>query len=243
MEITIFMSGHSKWAQIKRSKGAADVKRGILFGKLSKQISIAAREGKDPSMNFKLRIAIDKAKEHLFPKDNIERAIEKGSSSSGAIMQSLQYEGYGPATTAFIVEAVSDNPNRTFQMIRNIFFKNGGNIGQPGSVSWMFKSKGQILVERSGQEMTAAELVAIDAGAEDVRESEEGLEVYTTPETLEVVKKALLDAGAKIAQAEVIMESSQGTDLSEDQKEAVQKLYDALNDDEDVVAVHSSANL
>jgi YebC/PmpR family DNA-binding regulatory protein len=238
------MSGHSKWATIKRSKGAADVKRGILFAKLSKQITIAAREGIDPEMNFKLRLAIDKARQNSMPNDNIERAIKKvAGNEDGAQMHSLQYEGYGPAGTSFIVEAVSDNPNRTFQMIRNIFTKNGGNIGQPGSVEWMFQTKGQILVERTEDDMSEIELAAIDAGAEDVRESEEGLEVYAKPEELEQVKAVLTKAGAKIAQAEVIKEASQGIDLDEQQKEQVQKLYDALSDDEDTVAVHTSANL
>lgn len=237
------MSGHSKWAQIKRSKGAADVKKGTLFSKLSKQITIAAKSGTNPDMNFKLRIAIDKARESAMPNDNIERAVKKAAGAEGgAQVQSLTYEGYGPAGTAFIVEAASDNPNRTFQNIRTIFTKNGGNIGQPGSVAWMFQTKGQILVEKNA-DMDALELAAIDAGADDVRRSEEGMEVYTKPEQLEKVKQALAAAGAKIAQAEVIMESSQGTDLAPDQIEPVQKLFDALSDDEDVVAVHTSANL
>lgn len=236
------MSGHSKWAQIKRSKGAADVKRGALFAKLSKQITIAAKNGLNPDMNFKLRLCIEKARENLMPMDNIDRAIKKAAGADSGQMQSLTYEGYGPAGTAFIVEAASDNPNRTFQNIRTVFTKNGGNIGQPGSVGWMFQTKGQILVERAG-DMDALELAAIDAGAADVRRSEEGMEVYTKPEELEKVKQALNAAGAKIAQAEIIMESSQGTDLSADQIEPVQKLFDALSDDEDVVAVHTSANL
>jgi YebC/PmpR family DNA-binding regulatory protein len=237
------MSGHSKWAQVKRSKGAADVKKGALFSKLSKQITIAAREGRDPGMNFKLRLAIEKAKENLMPKDNIERAVEKGSGNSGVVLQSLQYEGYGPAGTSFIIEAASDNPNRTFQMIRNIFTKNGGNIGQPGTVAWMFVTRGQILVERKNEDMSEMELAAIDAGAEDVKESAEGLEIYTAPESLEKVKQTLITAGANVVQAEIIKEASQGIDLTEEQKVQVQKLYDALSDDDDVVAVHTSANL
>jgi YebC/PmpR family DNA-binding regulatory protein len=238
------MSGHSKWSTIKRAKGAADAKRAILFAKLSKQISIAARDGTDPEMNFKLRLAIDKAREHSMPNDNIDRVIKRASGSEGAAqMQSLQYEGYGPVGTAFIVEAASDNPNRTFQMIRNAFAKNGGNIGQPGSVEWMFQTKGQILIERSKEDMSELELAAIDAGADDVRESEEGLEIYTKPEDLQSVKEALEKAGAKIAQTEIIKETTQGVDLSEEQKMQVQKLYDALTDDEDAVAVHTSANL
>lgn len=236
------MSGHSKWAQIKRSKGAADVKRGVLFSKLAKKITIAARGGTNPDMNFQLRLAIEKAKENLVPKDNIERAIQKGSGADAATMQTLTYEGYGPAGTSFIVEAASDNPNRTFQNVRNVFTKNGGNIGQSGSVAWMFQTKGQILVERSDN-LEDLELAAIDAGADDVRESEEGLEIYTKPENIEDVKNALVVAGAKIAQSEIIMESSQGTDLTPEQIPLVHKLFDALTDDEDVVAVHTSANL
>ena len=237
------MSGHSKWSTIKRAKGAADAKKGALFGKLSKNISIAAREGADPSMNFKLRLAIEKAREHSMPKENIENAIKKSSGSEGAALQSLVYEGYGPAATAFIVETASDNPNRTFQKVRTVFTKNGGNIGQQGSVAWMFQTKGQILAERTSEDMSEIELAAIDAGAEDVRESEEGLEVYTTPENIEAVKEAMEKTGAKVVQAEVIKESSQGVDLTEEQKVEVQKLFDALSDDEDVVAVHTSANL
>lgn len=236
------MSGHSKWAQIKRSKGTADQKRGVLFSKLSKQITIAARDGQNPDTNFKLRLAIDKARENSMPNDNIERAIKKAGGSDAGQMQYLLYEGYGPFGTAFLVEAASDNPNRTFQNMRTIFTKNGGNIGQPGSVNWMFQSKGQILAERHG-DMGVIQLAAIDAGAQDVRESEEGLEIYTLPEDLENIKAAVKKAGAKIAQAEIIMEASQGTDLTEEQKLHVQKLFDALTDDEDSVSVHTSANL
>lgn len=237
------MSGHSKWSQIKRSKAITDNKRGALFSRFSKQITIAAREGIDPDMNFKLRLAMQKAREQGMPNENIDRAIKKAAGGEGdSQIQSLTYEGYGPAGTAFIVEAASDNPNRTYQNIRTIFTKNGGSIGNQGTVSWMFQTKGQILVERSDK-LDALEMEAIDAGASDVRESSEGLEVYTKPEELEKIKSDLAAAGAKIAQAEVIMESSQGTDLGEDQKPAVQRLFDALSDDEDVVAVHTSANL
>jgi YebC/PmpR family DNA-binding regulatory protein len=237
------MSGHSKWSQIKRTKGVLDKKRGVVFSRLSKQITIAARDGANPDMNFKLRLAILKAREQAMPNDNIERAIKKASGAEGGVqIQLLTYEGYGPAGTAFIVEAASDNPNRTFQNIRTIFTKNGGTIGAQGSVRWMFQSKGQILVERS-ENLAELELVAIDAGADDVRESDEGLEIYTKPEKLEVVKNALSAAGAKIAQGEIIMESLQGTDLTEEQKPAVERLFAALEEDEDVVAVHTSANL
>ncbi len=237
------MSGHSKWSQIKRTKGALDVKKGAVFSKLSKQITIAAKSGQNPDMNFKLRLAIQKAKEQAMPIDNINRAIKKASGAEAGALHELKYEGYGPAGTSFIVEAASDNPNRTLQTVRLIFDRNGGNLGQPGSVSWMFTTKGQILVERKGDNMADVELAAIDAGAQDVRESDEGLEVYTKPEDVEAVKLAIEKAGAKVAQAEVIMESSQGTDLTDEQIADVQKLFDLLSDEEDVVAVHTSANL
>ncbi len=236
------MSGHSKWAQIKRSKGAADVKKGALFSKLSKQITIAAKDGSSPDTNFKLRLAVQKARENAMPNDNIDRAIKKASGADANNMHTLQYEGYGPAGTAFIVEAASDNPNRTFQNIRTIFAKNGGNIGQPGSVAWQFQTKGQILVERAAN-LSEIELAAIDAGADDVRESTEGLEIYTKPEDLEKIKNIVTTSGAKIAQAEIIMESSQGVNLKPEQIPSVHKLFDALSDDEDVVGVHTSANL
>lgn len=239
------MSGHSKWAQIKRSKGAADVKKGALFSQLSKQITIAAKDGANPEINFKLRLAIAKAREKSMPNENIERAIKKaaGGSEGALALQSLTYEGYGPAGTAFIVEAASDNPNRTFQNIRNVFTKNGGNLSQPGSVGWMFQTKGQILVERTSEDMSDIQLAAIDAGSIDVRESNEGLEIYTAPENLEKIRETLANSGAKIAQAEIIKEAAQGAGLTEEQKPTVQKLFDALSDDEDVVAVHTSANL
>jgi len=237
------MSGHSKWSQIKRTKGILDKKKGVLFSRLSKQITLAARDGGDPDMNFKLRLAILKAKEQVMPKENIDRAIKKAAGMDGSIqIQSLLYEGYGPSGTAFIVEAASDNPNRAYQNIRNIFTKNSGNISTQGTVAWMFQTKGQILVERDAN-IDKLEMTAIDAGADDVRESEEGLEVYTKPEGLEKVKDALVAAGANIAQAEIIKEASQGTDLTDEEKPVVQKLFDALSDDEDVVAVHTSANL
>ena len=143
-----------------------------FFSKLSKQITIAAKSGGNPDMNFRLRLTIEKARESAMPNDNIERAIKKAVGGEEVQMQSLQYEGYGPAGTSFIVEAASDNPNRTFQNIRNIFTKNGGSVGQPGSVGWMFQTKGQILVEKSG-DIDALELTAIDAGAQDVRSRSE----------------------------------------------------------------------
>jgi len=240
------MSGHSKWAQIKRTKGALDAKRGLLFSKLSKKISIAVKEGGgsgDPSVNYKLKSMVDYAKGQGMPNDNIDRAIKSATSSNAGTIQEVVYEGYGPFGTAFLVEAATDNTNRTYNNVRHIFSKHGGTIGAQGSVAWQFSTKGQILVERDRSDLSDIILAGIDAGAADVRESEEGLEVYTEPLELQKIKSALEQAGAKIAQADIIKESSQGTDLTEEQKPKVDALFAELENDEDVIAVHTSANL
>jgi YebC/PmpR family DNA-binding regulatory protein len=238
------MSGHSKWSQIKRTKGVLDQKRGLLYSKLSKKISIAAKEGgsSDPSTNYKLKSAIDYAKAQGMPNDNIDRAIKAATGGSAGNIKEVIYEGYGPFGTAFLVECATDNTNRTSNNIRQIFSKHGGNMGAQGSVAWQFNSKGQILVERDGN-LANIEMAAIDVGADDVRESEEGLEVYTAAADLTKIKDALTTAGAKIAQADIIKESSQGVDLTEEQKPKVDALFAELENDEDVIAVHTSANL
>ena len=239
------MSGHSKWSQIKRSKGAADAKKGLLFSKFSKKIAIAVKEGGggDINANFKLKTIVEIAKEAGMPNDNIERSVKNatGNGAENAISEVI-YEGYGPFGTAFLVEAATDNTNRTFNNLRHIFTKHEGSIGIQGSVAWQFSTKGQILVENS-QNIESLELLAIEAGAEDVRGSVEGLEVYTKPQDLQKIKSVLIGQGAKIAQADIIKESSQGTDLTEDQKPKVDALFAALENDEDVIAVHTSANL
>ena len=239
------MSGHSKWSQIKRTKGVLDQKRGLLFSKLSKKISIAVKEGGggDPSANFKLKGAIEYAKGQGMPNDNIDRAIKAATGGSAGNIKEVIYEGYGPFGTAFLVETATDNTNRAHSNIKHIFSKHGGSIGAQGSVAWQFAGKGQILVERSGGDLSNLELVSIDAGADDVRESPEGLEVYTKPGDLQKIKSALEKAGAKIAQADIIQESSQGVDLTEEQKPKVGALFAELENDEDVIAVHTSANL
>lgn len=249
------MSGHSKWSQIKRTKGAKDAKRGVLFSKLSKKITIAAKSGNsDPALNFQLRTEIENAKAEGMPNDNIERAIKKATDKDSLQMTEAVYEGYGPFGTAFLIEVATDNTNRAVQHIKHAFSKHEGSLGAMGSVAWQFETKGQILVENNSQSpisnsqnkipgMAELELIAIDAGADDVRESEEGLEVYTKPELLQSIKTALATAGASIAQAQIIKESSQGVDLTEEQKPKVDALFAELEDNEDVVAVHTSANL
>lgn len=244
------MSGHSKWSQIKRTKGAKDAKRGVLFSKLSKKITLAAKNGgsSDPALNFQLRTEIENAKAEGMPNDNIERAAKKAFDKTAAQISEVVYEGYGPFGTAFLVEAATDNTNRTVQNIKHTFSKYGGSLGAMGSVAWQFETKGQILIQRVESreqriEISQLELLAIEAGAEDVRESAEGLEVYTRPEQLQTVKTALEKAGAVIAQAAIIKESSQGVELTTEQIPTVETLFAELEDNEDVVAVHTSANL
>jgi YebC/PmpR family DNA-binding regulatory protein len=237
------MSGHSKWATIKRAKGAADAKRGKLFSKLAKTIAVAVRVGgsSDLNFNFKLRVAVDKAKAAAMPADNIDRAIKRGAGEGKQAIESVVYEGYGPAGSALIIEAVTDNKNRTTQTIRNSFNKFGGRMGEQGSVAWMFESKGQILMEKQpGTDDLALEL--IDVGAEDIKETDEGLEVYTLPVDLEKIKKYLEDKGLKILDAEVIMKPNQSVDVSEADAKKIQDLIALLEDDDDVMNVHSNVN-
>jgi len=186
---------------------------------------------------------VDYAKDQGMPNDNIERAIKAATGGAAGNIKEVIYEGYGPFGTAFLVEAATDNSNRTFNNIRKIFSEQGGNTGAQGSVAWQFVTKGQILVERDRDDLSELELAAIDAGADDVRESEEGLEVYTKPQDLDKIKKIIITGGGKIAQAAIIKESSQGTDLTEEQKPKVDALFAELENDEDVIAVHTSANL
>src|SRR3990167_5149616 len=237
------MSGHSKWATIKRQKGIADKKRGQVFSKLSREISLAAKNGSDPTMNFRLRLVLDRAKDAGVPKDVIERAVKRGAGEEGQLEEIVD-EGYGPFGTAFLIEAATDNKNRTTNNIKHVFSEYGGNLGAQGSVAWQFATRGQILVERNNRDdLSDLQLAAIDAGAEDVRESPEGLEVYTLPVDLEKIKQVLIAAGAKIAEAQVIKESSQGVGLTAEQKTKIEELAQELENDEDVIAVHTSANL
>lgn len=237
------MSGHSKWSTIKRAKGAADLKRGALFAKLSKKISLAVREGGsgDPAHNFKLRVEIEKAKAASLPNDNIERAIRKGAGlEGGATLEEVTYEGYGPYGTAFIIETATDNRNRTVSSIKHILGKHDGTLGAQGSVSWQFKTRGMILVIRDNRDLPELGLAVIDQGAEDIVESEEGLIIYTRPQDLEKIKTWLEQHQVAIAEAEIIQESEQPVELSNGQWSVVEKLIQELEDNEDVTAVYSS---
>lgn len=247
------MSGHSKWAQIKRQKAVADKKKGQIFSKLSREITIATAGGADPGTNFKLRLVLDRAKTAGLTKDVIERAIKRGTGESqeGQI-EEMTYEGYGPFGTAFLIEAATDNKNRLSQEIKHIFSKHAGNLGTQGSVAWQFMTKGQILIpfpispplQGGGEEgVQELSLLAIDMGAEDVRSSKEGVEIYCAPLDLGKIKAALIQKGLTIAQAQIIKESTQGVDLTEEQKKQVDALIAELEENEDVIAVHTSANL
>ena len=201
------MSGHSKWSQIKRQKGVTDIKRSGVFTKLSNNITIAARlGGGSPETNFRLRLAIDKAKAASMPKDNIERAVKRGAGElGGAQIEEVVYEGYGPGGVAVLIEALTDNKNRTAPQIRNIFSKHNGNMGAPGSVAWMFSAKGVIRLETAGLKLSMedVELAAIDAGAEDVKESDNDLTIICEPGNLENLKKSLELKGIAVEYAEV----------------------------------------
>ncbi len=239
------MSGHSKWSTIKRDKGAKDAKKGVLFSKLSKKISLAVKDGGsgDPTHNLKLRTEIDAAKGQGFTNDNIDRAIKKGLGQDGSTqLEEVVYEGYGPHGTAFIIEAVTDNTNRTVGNVKKIFTKAGGSLGALGSVSWQFQTRGEILVERSDADLEALELIAIDAGATDVIESEEGLAVYTEPTKVDVVKKALELAGAPIAHSAIAKQAAQPVIIeNEMDRQTIEHLITTFEDDEDVIAVYTNA--
>jgi YebC/PmpR family DNA-binding regulatory protein len=239
------MAGHSKWKQIKRQKAVTDQKRGAQFTKLGREITMAAKQGGgDPVGNARLRLAILKAKEGNMPTDIIERAINKAvGDSDTSNLDEVVYEGYGPGGTAVMVEAVTDNRNRTVAEIRNAFGKGGGNLGESGSVGWLFSTRGVISLPLPPKADTdEVALVAIDAGADDFVVEDEGLSVYTKPEELESVRRALIDAGFEPDSAETARVPSTTVQLEE--KDAVQtlRLLDRLEDLDDVQRVFSNAD-
>lgn len=233
------MSGHSKWATIKRQKGVADVKRGNLFTKLANTITIAARSGDgNPETNFRLRLAIDKAKSASMPKDNIERAVKRGTGElGGAVIEEVNYEGYGPGGVAILVETLTDNKNRTGPVIRNIFSKHGGNMGNIGSVAWMFEQKGVIRLDLSAvnKPKDEIELSAIDAGAEDVREGSGDLTILCAKLNLETLKKTLEEKGIPVEYAETEYVASTPMSIDDAKiREQLDALYADLDNCDDV---------
>ena len=239
------MSGHSKRSSIKHKKGAADAKRGKLFSKLARAITVAARDGGgDPSGNPTLATAIQKAKEASMPKDKIQKAIDvgTGAGSEGAAIERVLYEGYGPAGVAVLVEALTDNRNRASAEIRHAFSKHGGNLGEPGSVAWIFEKKGAVAVDagRHGEDDLMA---AIDAGAEDVREEGDQLRVICEPGDLTAVREALEGAGVEIVSAGLATEPKSTVEVKGHDAERLLKLLDALDDQDDVDEVFANFDI
>jgi YebC/PmpR family DNA-binding regulatory protein len=240
------LSGHSKWSTIKRKKGAADAKRGALFGKLSKAITIAAREGGgDVEMNPALSLAVQKAKDGNMPNDNIQRAIDKGTGSGAdaAAIERITYEGYAPGGVAVLVDVVTDNRNRTASDVRYIFSKNGGKLGTSGSVAYLFERKGIVLVPKDGADEDELMMAALEAGAEDVDAQDSDYRVVTTPETFTAVRVALDEAGISYENAEITMQPQNSVDLDAATARQTLRLIDALEENDDVQEVYANFDI
>jgi YebC/PmpR family DNA-binding regulatory protein len=240
------MSGHSKWSTIKRKKGAADAKRGALFGKLSKAITLAAREGGgDPEMNPALGLAIHKAKEANMPNDNIQRAIDKGT-GAGADTDTIErvtYEGYAPGGVAVLVEVLTDNRNRAASDVRYIFSKNGGKLGTSGSVVYLFERKGVILVPKEGVDEDELIELALEVGAEDIEPMESDYRVVTAPEDFVTVRDSLHEVGITFENAEITMQPQNSVDLDAATARQTLRLIDALEENDDVQEVHANFDI
>jgi len=236
------MSGHSKWSKIKRQKGADDAKRGQIFTKLTREIIVAAREGGgNPEANFRLRLAIQKARDANMPSENINRAIQKGTGSGEGAGQltEITFEGYGPKGVAILVQAVTDNRNRTVQEVRSLFTRFGGSLGASGSVSWLFENKGVITVDATGKEAEDLAMTAIECGAEDVKIEKGYIEIYTKPKDLEVIRKAI-EAKRPVSSAEVLMEPKNTVLLEGEEAAKVLNFLERLEELDDVQKVASN---
>ena len=240
------MSGHSKWSTIKRKKGAADAKRGALFGKLSRAITVAAREGGgDPDMNPALGLAVQKAKEGNMPNDNIQRAIDKGTGAGADAEQfeRITYEGYAPGGVAIMVEVLTDNRNRAASDVRYIFSKNGGKLGTSGSVSYLFERKGVVLIPKSEVDENELMELALEAGAEDVEPMESDYRVVTAPEDFATVRESLKEAGVAFENAEITMQPQNSIDLDAGTAKQTLRLIDALEENDDVQEVYANFDI
>ncbi|MBK5110544.1 MAG: YebC/PmpR family DNA-binding transcriptional regulator [Thermoleophilia bacterium] len=239
------MSGHSKWSSIKHKKGAADAKRGQRFTKLAKAITVAAREGGgDVDANPSLATAVQKARDESMPKANIERAIDRGTGegADAEVVERIQFEGYGPGGAAILVEALTDNRNRTSAEVRHAFTRHGGNLGEPGSVAWMFETHGVVVVD--GESHSEDDLiVAIDAGASDVVEQEGRLRVIADPADLTSVKEALTGEGITVESVGLVTEATNTVEVAESEAGTLIKLLDAIEDQEDVSEVHANFDI
>lgn len=239
------MSGHSKWSKIKRKKGASDAKRGKIFTKLIKELTIAARQGGgDPDSNARLRKAIADAKQENMPSDNIDRAIKKGTGDlDGTKYEEFTMEAYGPKGVALIVQIQTDNKNRTLSEIKHIFSKNGGNLGAAGCVAWMFDKKGIIAFDKSNATEEQLMEVGLDAGAEDIKDKGDSFEVMMDPANFEAVKKAFDDNKLKYELADVAMIPQTYVTLDSKDAETMIKLVEALEDNDDVQKVHTNSEI
>jgi YebC/PmpR family DNA-binding regulatory protein len=239
------MAGHSKWAQIKHKKATVDARRGQLFTKLARAITVAARDGGgDPEGNASLANAIEKAKSLRMPKDNIERAIARGTGegADAAAIEAVTYEGYGPGGVAILVECLTDNRNRTAAEVRHIFSRADANLGEPGSVSWMFEKKGVVLVD-GGRYSEDDLIVAIDAGAEDVAADGDSLRIVAEPADLRAVSESLAQAGVEVQSAEQVMLPKTSVEVGPGDARKLLRLMDALDEQDDVDQVHANFDI
>jgi YebC/PmpR family DNA-binding regulatory protein len=239
------MSGHSKWSTIKRKKGAEDAKRGKIFTRVAREISMAAREGGgDPNANSALRLAVDKARGANMPKENIERAIKRGTGElEGGHLEEVFYEGYGPHGVALLVKCLTDNRNRTLSEVRRVFNRSGGSLAEAGAVAWLFDTKGYIVVDRDKKDPDEIFMLAVDAGAEDVQTSDEVIEVYTDPGDLHWVRESLAGRGLSIEDAELAQVPKTLMTLSEKDTLQVMNMIEALEELDDVQQVYSNLDI
>ena len=240
------MSGHSKWSTIKHKKAATDAKKGAIFTKMAREIAVAAKEGGgDPTANFRLRLAVQKAREVNMPADSIDRAIKRGTGEQGGVhYEELRYEGYGPGGVAIMVDALTDNRNRTASEIRSIFTRHGGNVAEQGSVAWIFKRQGVIMADPAGKNPDELALEVIELGATDVQVSDRQLDVETEPDDFEKVREGLAGLGAKIASAELTMTPSQTVPVTDDSDAStLLRLMEALEDSDDAQQVYANFDI
>ncbi len=238
------MGGHSHWATTKRHKAAVDAKRGKLFTRIIRELTIAARSGGDPDMNPRLRLAVSKAKDANMPADTMKKAIQRGTGElPGVTYEEFTLEGYGPGGTAVLLEITSDNRNRTVAEIRSLLTKNSGNMAEAGAVSWQFQKKGLLLIDKDKIEEDQLLSLALDAGAEDVKVVEKSFEVTTAPTDFEAVKKALGDANIEMSFAEVTYVAQNQVKLDEKAAEQMLKLMEILDDQDDVQKVHANFDI
>ena len=238
------MSGHSKWANIKHKKGKMDAIKGKLTTKIGREITVAVRMGgADPAGNMRLKLALQKARENNIPKDNIQRAIQKGQGAAdGANYEEITYEGYGPGGVAVMVDVMTDNRNRTAADVRHLFTKYGGNLGESGCVAWMFKKKGMFLINKTGVDEEELMLLALEAGAEDVRTEEEEFVIISATEVFDSVQQALEANNIAVISAQITMIPDTNTTLAGDEAAKMVKLIDALEDHDDVQEVYTNGD-